>query len=138
VTLPGVSIGSQVVLQAKAWTTNYLSFEQARANGGDVAESMVWVQTTGGGLTPPSIISRWGFRSFLFPQCEPPRVPLFVERSSDSKVLVSWPVGVPPGVQVSEDSGATWRTLASGALAQDHWEFETPPTNGVRFFRLAQ
>jgi hypothetical protein len=142
VTLPGVPGGAQVVLQVKAWTTNYTSFEDAVINGGEVAESLPWVQTTGSNTqippTPPSMIWQWGFRPFPFPQCEPLRVPLTIERLNPSTVRVNWPVGFPPALQVNDGSGTNWQALTSGMFVQDHWEFQVPTTNGVQLFRLAQ
>jgi hypothetical protein len=137
VTLPGVPAGASVVFQVKAWPTNYVTFEEAAAGGAEVAESLPWVQQTGGGVIPPSIISKWGFRPFLFPQCERLRVPLFVERNG-TKLRVCWPVGVPPNVQVLEAGGTNWQNLMGGVFVNDHWEFETEPTAAMRFFRLAQ
>jgi hypothetical protein len=137
VTLPGVPIGSLVVLQLKAWPTNYVSYEQAVEAMAEVAESLPWVQPTGGSISPPTVIHRWGFRPFLFPQCRPVQVPLFVERNG-SKVRVCWPVGFPPTLQMNDGSSTNWVTLTSGVFVNDHWEFEMEPTAGVRLFRLAQ
>jgi len=137
VTLPGVTIGASVVLQCKAWPTNYTSFEQARDAGADIAESLPWVQHTGGSVFPPSMIARWGFRPFLYPQCEIPRVPLFVERDG-AKVRVCWPVGVPPAVQMNDGLSTNWQTLTSGTFVDDHWEFDAIPGGGANLFRLAE
>jgi hypothetical protein len=135
--LPGIPIGSLVVLQIKAWPIQYVSFQDAVAAGAEVAESLPWVQPTGGSINPPPMIHQWGFRPFLFPQCEPPRVPLFVTRSGN-KVRVDWPVGVPPTLQVNDGSSTNWQTLTSGTFVNDHWEFEVAPAGGVQLFRLAQ
>ena len=137
-TLPGVAAGAQVVVKVKMWPTNYPSFEQAAANGGDVAESLSWVQTTGGGPIPPPMIGRWGFRPFLFPQCEPLLVPLALQRVNATTIRMDWPVGTPPNLQVNDGSTNGWQPLTSGTFVQDHWEFQLSPTNGVQFFRLAQ
>jgi hypothetical protein len=137
VVLPGVPIGLSVVLQIKAWPVNYASYEQAVAAGADVAESLPWVQPTGGSIFPPTVIHRWGFRPFLFPQCRPLQVPLFVERDG-TKVRVNWPVGFPPTVQMNDGSSTNWVPLTSGTFVNDHWEFEVEPTAGVRLFRLGQ
>jgi hypothetical protein len=135
--LPGIPIGSTVVLQIKAWPTNYASFGEAAAAGADIAETLPWVQPTGGSIFPPTIIHRWGFRPFLFPQCRPPQVPMFVEKDS-GKLRLCWPVGFPPAIQVNDGSSTNWQTLTSGTFVQDHWEFEVPTTGGAQFFRLAQ
>lgn len=137
VTFPGVPILSTVVLQIKAWPISYPSFEAALAAGADVAESLPWVQPTGGSVNPPTMIARWGFRPFLFPQCRPPKVPMFVEKTS-GKLRICWPVGFPPAIQMNDGSSTNWQALTSGTFVQDHWEFEVPTTGGAQFFRLAQ
>ena len=139
VTLPGVPGGVPVVLQVKMWATNYPSFEMAVANGAaEVAESLPWVQTSGAIPSPPTMIAQWGFRPFLFPQCEPLRVPLALERIGANTLRVNWPVGRPPNLQVNDGSSTNWQALTSGTFVQDHWEFQLSPTNGIQFFRLAQ
>jgi hypothetical protein len=138
VTFPGMANGQSVALQVRAWTTNFPTYEVAAANGGEVAVSLIWIQTVAVPPSVPGIISHWGFRPFLFPQCEPLRVPLFIERPNNSTVRVNWPLGLPPILQVNDGSSTNWQTLTSGTFVQDHWEFEVTPANGVQLFRLAQ
>jgi len=138
VSLPGVPIGASVVLQVRAWATNYPGYEQARANGGETATSLPWMQVTGGGISPPTILWQWGFRPFRFPDCGMQQVPLFVSPSNAGKLMLQWPLGVPPAVQMRDAVGAEWETLNPGAFVQDHWEFEIQPTNTLRLFRLAR
>jgi hypothetical protein len=138
VTLPGMMNGQSIALQVRAWTTNYPSYEAAVANGGETAKSLIWIQTVAVPPNVPGIISRWGFRPFLFPQCEPLRVPLLIERPNNSTVRVNWPLGLPPTLQVNDGSSTNWQTLTSGTFVQDHWEFEVTPANGMQLFRLAQ
>ena len=137
-TLPGTADLQPVVAQVKAWPTNFPTFELARANGADVAESLPWVQTTGGGFSPPTMISYWGFRPFLYPQCEPMRVPLIISRLNASTIRMDWPVGVPPALQFMDGTSTNWQALTSGTFVQDHWEFQIQATNGIQLFRLAQ
>jgi hypothetical protein len=136
--LPLAPPESYVVLQVKVWPMSYGTFEEARAALAEVAESLPWIQKTGGGIVPPPVIHRWGFRPFLYPQCEQPRVPLFVERGSGNSVRVAWPAGVPPHVQVLEAGSTNWVSLTNGVFVTDHWQFETAPTTSMRLFRIAQ
>jgi hypothetical protein len=137
VRFPDMEILTTIVLQTKAWPIAYPTFEAAVDAGADVAESLPWVQRTGGSINPPTILANWGFRPFLFPQCGPHKVPMFVERVN-GKLRVCWPIGLPPTVQMNDGLSTNWVSLTSGTFVTDHWELDIPTTGGAQFFRLAQ
>lgn len=136
--IPGVVAGGSVVAQLRAWTTNYSTFAEAAAQGGEVAMSLVWVQPTAGGINPPPLIRRWGFLPFKFPTCEPEVIPLIAERGTNGSLRIAWPVGSGTAIQESSGSRTNWTQTGAGSLADDHWEFTIQPTNSMGFFRLGQ